>query len=121
MKSTRASSKPIPWFGPLFTNLRLTRTHAPIEINPGDAVSCRSSRSPPTVYGEALNRFEVDAGFGPFRRRSDWDAYRKTVVGAEPRIATGPVASTPPLCRRRRKRGGEAERMRRPNARAVTA
>src|SRR5215216_342071 len=66
------------WFGPLFTNIRITRTHAPIEINP-EMPLLQVQPVPAGVYGEALNRFEVTPDLARFGA-SDWDAYRKTVV-----------------------------------------
>ncbi len=66
------------WFGPLFTNVRLTRTHAPIEFDanfPFLQVQPVHQR----VYGAALDRFEVRDEIADLRE-TDWDAFRKTVV-----------------------------------------
>jgi hypothetical protein len=93
------------WFGPLFTNLRLTRTHAPVEINP-EMPLLQVQPIQAAIYGDVLNRFEVTPDLARFEA-PDWDAYRKTVV--EPSLdhdrSRGQYAAA---VRRRRKRGGEA-------------
>src|SRR6185437_15966123 len=66
------------WFGPLFTNLRLTRTHAPVEIDP-EFPLLQVQPVPAGLYGEALNRFETTPDLADFTE-ADWDAYRRTVV-----------------------------------------
>ena len=94
------------WFGPLFTNLRLTRTHAPVEINP-EMPLLQVQPIQAAIYGDVLNRFEVTPDLARFEA-PDRDAYRKTVV--EPSLdhdrSRGQYAAA---VRRRRKRGGEAE------------
>lgn len=92
------------WFGPLFTNLRLTRTHAPVEINP-EMPLLQVQPVPAGVYGEGLNRFELTPDLARFEP-SDWDAYRRTVV--EPSLDRGRGRGRYAAeVRRRRKRGSE--------------
>ena len=93
------------WFGPLFTNLRLTRTHAPIEINP-EMPLLQVQPIQASLYGDVLNRFEVTPDLAQFEA-SDWEAYRKTVV--EPSLDHDRSRGQYAASVRRRKRGGEAE------------
>src|SRR5262249_16221294 len=71
------------WFGPLFTNLRLGRTDAPIEIRK-DYPLLQVQPVPRFAYSnETLAHFEVVedlAGFG----EDDWQRYRETVVRPNP-------------------------------------
>lgn len=67
------------WFGPLFTNIRLLRTDAPIHFH-----SHRPFLQVVPVHrreyaDEYLNDFTVHAGFDGMTTE-DWDAYRQTVV-----------------------------------------
>ncbi len=43
------------WFGPLFTNLRLTCTHALVEINP-EMPLLQFQPIQASIYGDVLNR-----------------------------------------------------------------
>jgi len=90
------------WFGPLFTNLRLTRTHAPVEIDP-ELPLLQVQPVPAGLYGEALNRFETTPDLADFTE-ADWDAYRRTVV-APSRERDRPRGEYAAAVRRRRKRG----------------
>ena len=67
------------WFGPLFINLRLTRTHAPIRLRP-DFPLAQVQPLPRSVYGDATltsSRFTGDMdGFVA----QDWADYHKTIV-----------------------------------------
>ena len=94
------------WFGPLFTNLRLTRTHAPIEINP-EMPLLQVQPIHAGLYGEALNTFEVAPNLDRLES-SDWDDYRRTVVAPslDRDRSRGQYAAT---VRRRRKRAAAAE------------
>jgi len=93
------------WFGPLFTNLRLTRTHAPVEINP-EMPLLQVQPIQAAIYGDVLNRFEVTPDLARFEA-PDRDAYRKTVV--EPSLDHDRSRGQYAAAVRRRKRGGEAE------------
>ena len=65
------------WFGPLFINMRLTRTHVPIEIDPEFPLFQVQPVHRSTYDNRLLDNFRVvsasDWGAG------DWDKYRKTV------------------------------------------
>ena len=67
------------WFGPLITNLRLTKTDVPIDFRP-DYPLLQVQPIPRIVYDDAhLNNYEIVSGMeqlGP----DDWDAYYDTVV-----------------------------------------
>lgn len=66
------------WFGPLFINVRLTRTHAPITFDP-DVPFLQVQPVQHTTYRAALDRVGlVDdlAALAP----ADWEAFRRTVV-----------------------------------------
>jgi len=66
------------WFGPLFTNIRLTRTNAPVEFD-AEFPFLQVQPVHRSVYGPALDAFEVVPGLDRFGSR-DWDSFRTTVV-----------------------------------------
>ena len=66
------------WFGPVFTNIRLTRTHAPIEFD-ADFPFLQVQPVHQSTYGDALNTFEVVSDLAELGE-AEWEAYRKTVV-----------------------------------------
>jgi hypothetical protein len=66
------------WFGPLFTNIRLTRTNAPVEFE-AEFPFLQVQPVHRSVYGPALDRFEVVPGLDRFGSR-EWDDFRTTVV-----------------------------------------
>ncbi len=74
------------WFGPLFTNLRLTRTGSPIRLD-ANVPLIQAQPIPRPLYGrDLLDRMEVAAGlesFGP----EEWEAYRASVVEPSARPA----------------------------------
>ncbi len=89
------------WFGPLFTNLRLTRTNTPIRLH-ADLPLVQAQPLPRCLYTDTvLNRFEttdmadLDA--------ADWQAFRDTIVipNQEPQRPLGRVA----VANRRRRAG----------------
>jgi hypothetical protein len=88
------------WFGPLFTNLRLTRTNAPIEFD-GDFPYLQVQPIHRSLYGEAIDDFKIVPDISDLKP-SDWDAYRATVLKShvEPERQRGHYAAT---VRRRRK------------------
>lgn len=67
------------WFGPVFTNLRLTQTHRPIKINSYWPL-LQIQPIPQTAYADVIlnNPHTVPdmAQMAP----EDWEAYRKTIV-----------------------------------------
>jgi hypothetical protein len=67
------------WFGPLFTNLRLTRTHTPVKLS-SQFPLVQAQPLPRHIYTDAtLNRMRVGDGLETLTA-ADWDAYRDTVV-----------------------------------------
>jgi hypothetical protein len=67
------------WFGPLFTNMRLTRTHSPIRLRP-DFPLAQIQPLPRVVYAdETLGNAEITAdmtGLGT----NDWGDYETTIA-----------------------------------------
>jgi hypothetical protein len=94
------------WFGPLFTNVRLTRTNMPIEFDP-DYPLLQVQPVHRSVYGGVLDEFEIVPDLedvGP----EEWEAFRSTVVApnVDANRRLGAYAAT---TRRRRKRKSPAE------------
>lgn len=89
------------WFGPLFTNIRLTRTHHPIEFD-ADFPFLQVQPVHQSTYGSALDAFDVIEALENLSD-ADWEAYRKTVVqpNVDPHRQRGQYAVA---TRRRRKR-----------------
>src|SRR5215475_143280 len=91
------------WFGPLFTNVRLTRTNTPVEFN--DEYPFLQVQPVPRVgYGGALDSFELVADLGEWGS-TDWQAFRATVVqpNVDPHRQRGNYAVD---ARRRQKQAG---------------
>lgn len=88
------------WFGPLFTNIRLTRTDIPVSFAP-DYPLFQIQPLPRSLYlDERLNRFDCLDGVASFEP-SDWADYRATVMkGGDPERPVGHQASE---VRRRRR------------------
>lgn len=89
------------WFGPLFTNLRLTRTDTPIRIR-ADLPLIQAQPLPRRVYNDAtLNAFDTTSDMAELSE-ADWAAYRDTIVrpNAEPDRPLGRYA----VAGRRRRR-----------------
>jgi len=63
------------WFGPLFVNLRLIRTHAPIEFDANFPL-LQVQPVQRSLQGKALDRFDVVQDLGAMTSK-DWDDYRK--------------------------------------------
>lgn len=67
------------WFGPLFTNVRLTKTGTPVEFR-ADFPLLQVQPLPREVYGEdQLKNFSVVPELGALQPE-DWDDYYETVV-----------------------------------------
>jgi len=66
------------WFGPLFTNIRLTRTNTAIEINP-ELPFLQVQPVNRALYGNALENFEVVNDLAHLRPE-EWQAFHDTVV-----------------------------------------
>jgi hypothetical protein len=94
------------WFGPLFTNVRLTRTNVPVEFNE-EYPFLQVQPVHRTTYGNALDRFEVVPEVGRLTP-ADWEAFRATVVrpNVDPHRLRGQYAVT---SRRRRKQPTPAD------------
>jgi hypothetical protein len=91
------------WFGPLFTNVRLTRTNAPIEFD-AEFPFVQVQPVHRSVYGDALDGFDVVPGLDCFGS-DEWENFRTTVVApnVDPHRQRGQYAAT---VRRQRKRRG---------------
>ena len=66
------------WFGPLFTNFRLTRTNVPVELNP-ELPFMQVQPVKRELYGNALEQFELVADLAHLRPE-EWNAFQTTVV-----------------------------------------
>jgi hypothetical protein len=71
------------WFGPLFTNLRFTRSHTPIRLRADFPLVQAQPIRPLTYAGETLASMSI-AGPMEDLAPEDWDAYRTTI--AEPNM-----------------------------------
>jgi hypothetical protein len=91
------------WFGPLFTNIRLTKTDVPIRLGP-DFPFATAVPVPRMLYGEDLqNTGRVVADIATMTEE-DWADYRVTVVEpcTDPERARGRYATES----RKRRKGG---------------
>lgn len=67
------------WFGPLFVNMRLTRTHTPVRIR-SDYPLAQVQPVAPSFYGnDTLDRMSVTSTPGELTL-SHWQAYHDTIV-----------------------------------------
>ena len=89
------------WFGPLFTNLRLTRSHVPVRLS-GELPLLQVQPLPRLLYTDAImDAAGVTDGiddFGP----EEWEAYRQTVTLPN-QIADRQLGSYAVRSRRRRR------------------
>jgi hypothetical protein len=87
------------WFGPIFNNLRLTRTNSPVELNP-ELPLFQVQPVNRALYGKALDDFEIVTDLDQLRPE-EWRAYHDTVVrpNIDPHRQQGQYAVT---TRRRR-------------------
>jgi hypothetical protein len=89
------------WFGPLFANLRLTRTGSPIAFR-RDMPLFQVQPIPREAYGDAaLNGFAVEPGLGALSA-ADWADYDRTVA-APRRGGACPLGRAAAETRRRRR------------------
>jgi hypothetical protein len=82
------------WFGPLFTNVRLTRTHTPVKIA-SQFPLVQAQPLPRSLYTDAtLDRMGAAGGLAQFTA-TDWNGYRDTIVkpNLEPDRALGGYAT----------------------------
>ena len=98
------------WFGPLFTNLRLTRTDVPVRLR-ADFPLFQAQPLPRMVYGDATLAAMSVVSNPSGLRESDWTDYRRTVVTPN-EDAGRPLGQFAVAARRRRKAcpraGGDA-------------
>jgi hypothetical protein len=66
------------WFGPLFTNIRLTRTNVPIEFD-ANFPFLQVQPIHRSSYGPALDQVDIVTDLSELEP-ADWDAFRATVV-----------------------------------------
>jgi hypothetical protein len=66
------------WFGPLFTNVRLTRTNIPVEFNE-EYPFIQVQPVLRSTHGSALDNFDVISELGELKP-ADWESFRATVV-----------------------------------------
>jgi len=66
------------WFGPLFTNIRLTRTNMPIEFD-ANFPFLQVQPIHRSSYGAALDNVEIVTDLNELAPK-DWNAFRATVV-----------------------------------------
>lgn len=89
------------WFGPLFTNVRLTRTDTPITFE-ADYPLFQAQPLHRTAYGdERLNDFTCEVGVGTLST-ADWAAYARTAVHPG-NAAARPLGHDAAQIRRRRR------------------
>lgn len=83
------------WFGPLFTNMRLTRSHLPIRLR-ADYPLVQAQPVVRQSYGnETLDRMDVTPGPSELTREH-WDAYYASIVepNSRPNRSFGAYATT---------------------------
>jgi hypothetical protein len=99
------------WFGPLFTNVRLTRTNVPVEFD-AEFPFLQVQPVHRSTYGDTLDAFDVVPGLAGFGSR-EWDDFRTTVVvpNIDPHRQRGQYAAA---ARRQRKRRGSSPRHKSP-------
>ncbi len=103
------------WFGPLFTNLRLTRTDVPVRLR-DDFPLIQVQPIPRAAYSnQTLSAMTVVDGLADWQS-SDWNDYCRTIVtpNQDPARPFGRYATTA-----RRRRGAEAVAASCPMARAA--
>jgi hypothetical protein len=92
------------WFGPLFTNVRLTRTDVPIEFKSELPMFHLQPVQRSLYEGRLLDDFKVVDTISDWSR-ADWDDYRQTVV-APNLVQDRPPGQHAVSVRRRRKQSG---------------
>ncbi len=94
------------WFGPLFTNLRLTRTNAPVRLR-ADWPLLQAQLLPLDVLSDATqNSVATTPDLDSFTAR-EWDDYRASIVEPNAR-PNRPLGATAVANRRRRRRADAA-------------
>lgn len=67
------------WFGPLFINLRFTRSHVPIKFRRDFPIAMAQPVQQRSYSNDTLSRVETVDTMAEFRAE-DWQAYRSTIV-----------------------------------------
>ena len=94
------------WFGPLFTNLRLTRTHKPVHLR-ADFPLLQVQPLPREAYAEqTLNATAIVPDMAGMSDE-DWSAYRTTIV-SRPRTPDRPFGAYAVAARKRRQRNAHS-------------
>jgi hypothetical protein len=95
------------WFGPLITNLRITKTNVPIDFKP-DFPFIQVQPIPRHVYEDAtLNNYEIVPELAQFTPE-DWDDYYDTVVRPNSQVVR-PRGQYAAAARKRRGAEGAAD------------
>jgi hypothetical protein len=94
------------WFGPLFTNVRLTRTEVPVEFKAELPLFQLQPVQRNLYEGRLLDDFAVVDELSEWRA-TDWENYRTTVV-APNLVEDRPPGQHAVNVRRRRKRSGSS-------------
>ena len=83
------------WFGPLFTNMRFTRSHMPIRLRPDYPLVQVQPVRRDCYSNEMLERFGVTSGPSAMTA-DDWDDYHTTIVepNSRPNRPFGTYATT---------------------------
>ena len=94
------------WFGPLFTNIRMTRTNQPVEFD-AEFPFLQVQPVHRDTYDDALDQFDLVPDLEQFQP-GDWDAFNRTVVrpNVDPDRQRGQYATN---TRKRRKRDVPAD------------
>lgn len=67
------------WFGPLFVNMRFTRTHIPVRLRPDYPLAQVQPVHRANYSGDTLDRMDVGSGPSALTDKH-WDAYHATIV-----------------------------------------
>jgi hypothetical protein len=97
------------WFGPLFTNMRFTRSHMPVRLR-ADYPLVQVQPLPRSNYGnETLSRMDITHGPAELLPEH-WEAYRTTIVepNSRPDRPFGAYATDARKKRHQCQRSGEA-------------
>jgi Family of unknown function (DUF6065) len=97
------------WFGPLFTNMRFTRSHMPVRLR-ADYPLIQVQPMPRHSYSnETLDRMEINSGLSQLTP-ANWQAYESSIVepNLRPNRPFGAYATQARKQRQRAMRGADA-------------
>jgi hypothetical protein len=86
------------WFGPLFTNIRLTRTGSPVEFRTDLPLFQLQPIARALYSNDSLNNIVITKDLHALSE-PDWDAYHRTVI--HPSLAPGPLGQNAKDIRKR--------------------